>query len=198
MRMRLGNKYYWDKKYKLKRPKKGYNTNREREFAQWSGVSEWEAYFGNEKIGQIVGKGRAEGSRLKKEFLTKIPALKSLRDAVQKKAERGFLTGLDGRKVPVRSTHSALNTLLQSAGAIICKRWIVEMNSLLEEEFKYGEDYKQVAFVHDEVQLTVKEKYAEKIGTLAIEAIKIAGERYNFRIPLTGEFKTGQTWATTH
>ena len=53
MRMRLGNKYYWDKKYKLKRPKKGYNTNREREFAQWSGVSEWEAYFGNEKIGQI-------------------------------------------------------------------------------------------------------------------------------------------------
>ena len=153
---------------------------------------------GNEKIGQIVGKGRAEGSRLKKEFLTKIPALKSLRDAVQKKAERGFLTGLDGRKVPVRSTHSALNTLLQSAGAIICKRWIVEMHSLLEEEFKYGEDYKQVAFVHDEVQLTVKEKYAEKIGTLAIEAIRIAGERYNFRIPLTGEFKTGQTWATTH
>ena len=53
MRMRLGNKYYWDKKYKLKRPKKGYNTNREREFAQWSGVSEWEAYFGNEKIGEI-------------------------------------------------------------------------------------------------------------------------------------------------
>ena len=46
--MMLGNKYYWDKKYKLKRPKKGYNTNREREFAQWSGVSEWEAYYGNE------------------------------------------------------------------------------------------------------------------------------------------------------
>jgi len=153
---------------------------------------------GNEKIGQIVGKGKVEGSRLKKEFLTKIPALKSLRDAVQKKAEQGFITGLDGRKVPVRSSHSALNTLLQSAGAIICKRWIIEMHSLLEKEFKYGEDYKQVAFVHDEVQLTVKREHAEKIGELAVKAIAIAGKRYNFRIPLTGEFKTGSTWAATH
>jgi len=153
---------------------------------------------GNEKIGQIVGKGKAEGSRLKKEFLTKIPALKSLRDAVQKKAEQGFITGLDGRKVPVRSSHSALNTLLQSAGAIICKRWIVEMHSLLEKEFKYGEDYKQVAFVHDEVQLTVKKEHAKRIGDLAVKAIGIAGERYNFRIPLTGEYKSGSSWASTH
>ena len=95
---------------------------------------------GNEKIGQIVGKGKAEGAKLKKEFLSKIPALRQLRDAVQKKAEKGFITGLDGRKVPVRSNHAALNTLLQSAGAIICKRWIVEMHSLLKEEFKDGED----------------------------------------------------------
>jgi DNA polymerase I-like protein with 3'-5' exonuclease and polymerase domains len=153
---------------------------------------------GNEKIGQIVGKGKAEGSRLKKEFLSKIPALKSLRDAVQKKAELGFIKGLDGRRVPVRSSHSALNTLLQSAGAIICKRWIVEMHHLLEKEFKYGEDYRQVAFVHDEVQLTVKREHAKRIGDIAVKAIAIAGERYSFRIPLTGEFKTGSTWATTH
>ena len=113
-------------------------------------------------------------------------------------SEKGFLFGLDGRKVPVRSSHSALNTLLQSAGAIICKRWVVEMHNLLEKEFKYGEDYRQVAFVHDEVQLTVKKEHAKRIGDLAVEAIAIAGERYSFRIPLTGEFKTGPNWATTH
>ena len=153
---------------------------------------------GNEKIGQIVGKGKAEGAKLKKEFLSKIPALRQLRDAVQKKAEKGFITGLDGRKVPVRSNHAALNTLLQSAGAIICKRWIVEMHSLLQQEFKEGEDYAQVAFVHDEVQLTVKREYGEKIGELGVKAITIAGEKYKLRIPLTGEFKTGSNWATTH
>ena len=153
---------------------------------------------GNEKIGQIVGKGKAEGARLKKEFLRKIPALKELRNAVQKKAESGFIMGLDGRKVPVRSNYAALNTLLQSAGAIICKRWIVEMHSLLQEEFEDGEDYAQVAFVHDEVQLTVKREYGNRIGELGVKAIAIAGEKYNFRIPLTGEFKTGANWATTH
>ena len=40
-------------KYKLKRPKEGYNTEEEREFAQWSGGSDWEVYFGDEKIGDI-------------------------------------------------------------------------------------------------------------------------------------------------
>ena len=153
---------------------------------------------GNEKIGQIVGKGKAEGARLKKEFLSKIPALKELRNAVQKKAKSGFIMGLDGRRVPVRSNYAALNTLLQSAGAIICKRWIVEMHSLLQEEFEDGEDYAQVAFVHDEVQLTVKREYGNRIGELGVKAIAIAGEKYNFRIPLTGEFKTGSNWATTH
>ena len=153
---------------------------------------------GNEKIGQIVGKGKAEGAKLKKEFLSKIPALRQLRDAVQKKAEKGFITGLDGRKVPVRSNHAALNTLLQSAGAIICKRWIVEMHSLLKEEFKEGEDYAQVAFVHDEVQLTVKREYGTRIGELGVKAISITGEKYGLRIPLTGEFKTGASWADTH
>jgi len=153
---------------------------------------------GNEKIGQIVGKGKAEGAKLKKEFLSKIPALRQLRDAVQKKAEKGFITGLDGRKVPVRSNHAALNTLLQSAGAIICKRWIVEMHSLLKEEFKEGEDYAQVAFVHDEVQLTVKREYGTRIGELGVKAISITGEKYGLRIPLTGEFKTGTSWADTH
>ncbi len=153
---------------------------------------------GNEKIGQIVGKGKAEGARLKKEFLSKIPALKELRNAVQKKAKSGFIMGLDGRRVPVRSNYAALNTLLQSAGAILCKRWIVEMHSLLQEEFEDGEDYAQVAFVHDEVQLTVKREYGNRIGELGVKAIAIAGEKYNFRIPLTGEFKTGSNWATTH
>ena len=153
---------------------------------------------GNEKIGQIVGKGKAEGAKLKKEFLSKIPALRQLRDAVQKKAEKGFITGLDGRKDPVRSNHAALNTLLQSAGAIICKRWIVEMHSLLKEEFKEGEDYAQVAFVHDEVQLTVKREYGTRIGELGVKAISITGEKYGLRIPLTGEFKTGASWADTH
>lgn len=155
---------------------------------------------GDQKIGEIVGKGRKEGSSLKKKFLSELPALKSLREAVQKKAtERGTLRGLDGRLVPVRSKHAALNTLLQSAGAIICKQWVVEMHSLLNKKgFKRGEDYDQVAFVHDEVQLTVKENYAEEIGRVCVEAITSTGIGFGLRIPLSGEYSIGNNWGETH
>jgi DNA polymerase I-like protein with 3'-5' exonuclease and polymerase domains len=155
---------------------------------------------GDQKIGEIVGKGKKEGKLLKKKFLTELPALKQLRTKVQRKAmERGALKGLDGRLVPVRSKHAALNTLLQSAGAIICKRWVVETHRLLEENgFKCGQDYSQVAFVHDEIQLTVKEKHADRIGEICTEAIVITGVRYGLRIPLTGEYKVGRNWSETH
>ena len=155
---------------------------------------------GDQKIGEIVGKGKAEGKLLKKKFLTELPALKQLRTKVQTKAgEFGVIKGLDGRRVPVRSIHAALNTLLQSAGAIICKRWVIETHRLLEENgFKCGQDYSQVVFVHDELQLTVKEKHAERIGQICTEAINITGSRYGLRIPLTGEYKVGNNWAETH
>ena len=155
---------------------------------------------GDQKIGEIVGKGRREGRLLKTKFLSQLPALKSLRKAVQEKAvTQGTIKGLDGRLVPVRSKHAALNTLLQSAGAIICKQWVVEMHSLLNQKgFKRGEDYDQVAFVHDEVQLTVKEDHAKEIGRLCVEAITTTGIGYGLRIPLSGEYSIGATWAETH
>ena len=155
---------------------------------------------GDQKIGEIVGKGSKEGKKLKKKFLSELPALKQLRTKVQRKAEEhGAIKGLDGRSVPVRSKHSALNTLLQSAGAIICKRWVVETHKILNENgFKCGQDYSQVAFVHDEIQLTVKEEYADKIGKLCTEAIIATGNEYKLRIGLTGEYKIGNNWAETH
>jgi DNA polymerase I-like protein with 3'-5' exonuclease and polymerase domains len=154
---------------------------------------------GDEKIGKIIGKGSREGKKLKASFLAKTPALDKLKSAVQTAAERGFIKGLDGRLMPIRSAHAALNTLLQGAGAIICKRWVVRFHELLESNgFKDGIDYMQVAYVHDEVQVLVKEEYAESIAKLCIQAIKDAGEHYNLRIPLDGEYKFGRNWAETH
>ena len=154
---------------------------------------------GDQKIGSILGKGASVGKKVKNQFLRKTPALKELRKAVQLKAKKGFLKGLDGRTIPVRSEHSALNTLFQSAGAIICKRWVVELHKLLQlEGYTYAQDYAQVAFVHDEIQMLIKEDYVRDIGNLAVKAIGIAGDAYNFRIPLTGEWTCGRNWAETH
>lgn len=154
---------------------------------------------GDEKIGRIIGKGAQAGKKLKAQFLKKTPALASLRRDVEAASARGFLKGLDGRRMHIRSAHASLNTLLQGGGALICKRWVVILHEMLKQQgFVEGDDYMQVAFVHDEIQVLVKEIYADKVGQIAIEAIKKAGEHYAIRIPLDGEYKLGSNWAETH
>jgi len=152
---------------------------------------------GAEKLGSIVGAGSKEGAKLKARFLKKIPALANLIDKVQQAAERGYLIGLDGRRVTVRSPHAALNTLLQSAGALICKQWMVEFDNALKEQGLDGA-CQQVAWVHDEIQLDVKVGMEDDIGKLAVKSIERAGKHFNIRCELTGEYNVGNNWADTH
>ena len=152
---------------------------------------------GAAKIGTIVGQGQTAGQRLKERFLAKTPALASLISAVQGAAKRGYLKGLDGRHVHVRSQHAALNTLLQSAGALISKQWIVEFVALLE---KHGlnDQAHIVAHVHDEMQVEADDSVAEQVKTLAIEAAALAGKHFNLRIPIDADGTIGSSWADTH
>lgn len=106
---------------------------------------------GSEKMGSIVGGGAEEGTKIKKRFLKSLPAMAKLVEAVQAAAKRGYLTGLDGRKLHVRSSHAALNTLLQSAGALVCKQWLVILERELQAAgLKHGwdGDYAFSAWVH--------------------------------------------------
>lgn len=155
---------------------------------------------GDEKTGKIIGKGAREGRAIKEKFLKRMPAIKELRDAVSGRVkEHGYLTGIDGRKFPVRSDHAAVNVLLQGTGAILCKRWVVTWHEMLKERgFVHGKEFKQAAFVHDEIQMLVRDEYVEEIAAIGIKAIRKTGERYQFRIPLDGEWKAGANWAETH
>lgn len=126
-----------------------------------------------------------------------------LRTAVEKKAAKtGFLTGLDGRRLPVRSAHSALNLLLQSAGAVICKMWLVEIEDILAAQgLRHGwdGDYCQVAWVHDEAEWACRtEAVRDAVTAASLEAIKRVGERLAFRCPLAAEAKQGYTWKDVH
>ena len=156
---------------------------------------------GDEHIGQLVGGGAKEGKKIKKSFLDKTPALKKLREAVSKAAERGYVKALDGRHIHIRSPHAALNFLLQSAGAIICKQWLVEFeNEMQAQGYKHGwdGDYAMCAWVHDEIQVAVREDLAQKVGEIAVLTIQRVTEVFNFKCPLDGEFNIGNSWAETH
>lgn len=150
---------------------------------------------GDEKIGSIVdGTGR-DGKRLKETFLSNVPSLGELRERVSKASGRGYLRGLDGRRLWVRSEHAALNTLLQAAGAIVMKQALVIFTEYAK---KWNIDYKMVGNIHDEVQMEVAESDAENAGFLMVESIKAAGVHFDMRCPLDGEYKIGNNWAETH
>lgn len=143
---------------------------------------------------------RKAGRKLRRKFVKGLPALGKLIEKVQEVAkERGWLRGLDGRRVHVRHFHAVLNTLLQSAGALIMKKaTVILYEHLLERGWSFGVDFALVAHVHDEFQLLVREEIADEVGKLAVQSIREAGEHFRFRCPLDGEYKVGNNWADTH
>ena len=153
---------------------------------------------GDGKLGSIVGKDAGEGRRLSSNFLSNLPALKNLKNAVGVAAKRGYLIGLDGRHVHVRSEHAALNTLLQSAGALVAKQWLVEVDKEAKRRGYTKDDYKLVGFIHDETQWEVKADLAEEFGKMVIDCSTKAGEVFKFKVPIGAEYCVGMNWADTH
>lgn len=156
---------------------------------------------GDAKIGSIVGGSSKDGKRLKEKFLQATPALRNLRESVGKAAKRGYLIGLDKRRLHIRSEHAALNTLLQSAGALISKQWLIEIDKAAKERglvYGWDGDWTMLGWIHDEVQLAVKEPLAEEFGQMVIQAAASAGEYFNFKLPIGAEAHIGKTWADTH
>lgn len=158
-------------------------------------------------IGEImIPKGSEQqkataGRKLINTFLKRVPALnrlkKDLKAAVKKRDMH--VMGIDGGVLKVRSDHSALNTLLQSAGAIAVKlATIIYYDKLIAMGLRNGVDFMLVAHVHDEVQTLVKKGLEERVGQAAVEAMREAGEALGFQCPLDGEWKAGANWAETH
>jgi len=147
------------------------------------------------KIGTIIGANAKRGQTIIDNFERSVPAYAKLKRKVATYAAKGWLPGLDGRKLWVRSEHSALNTLLQSAGAIISKQWIVCANRKLTES---KIPFKFIAWVHDEIQIETEPQYAEKVGLLVVESAKEAGEILKFRCPVGAEWKSGKNWYNCH
>ena len=150
---------------------------------------------GDEKIGSIAGKGAKHGKKLKKDFLDNIPSLKALKELVEKIAANGSLPSLDGRRIRIRKAYSALNFLLQGGGAALMKKALLNgVESLREQNIPF----KMVANVHDEFQVETPEAFAKAVGLHFRNAIRKAGDDFELRCPMDGEYKIGNNWSETH
>ena len=162
---------------------------------------------GDVKLGETVlskeknpTKLRAAGKKVRAQFLKRTPALRQLTEAVRGKATRyKKLKGLDGRVLHVRSVHSSLNLLLQSAGAIICKRALVIMRQNLERAgYTMGKDWDMVLFIHDEAQVECRKEIAKDVAEIAEQSFEQVGRDLGLRVATAGEAKIGSNWAETH
>jgi DNA polymerase-1 len=134
--------------------------------------------------------GRAARAAIEKN----IPGLGELQKKLRKAwKKRGFIFGLDGRPLFPRSEHSILNLLLQNAGAVLAKKWLINQVDMLADRFHVPH-----AWVHDEVQMSVKPDQAEEIGRLVVAAATKAGVDLGFQCRVDAEFKIGRNWADTH
>jgi DNA polymerase-1 len=148
---------------------------------------------GDAKIGSIVGGSSFDGRTLKARFLSNTPALAGLRQRVDDTVrQRGWLKGLDGRKLHIRSAHSALNTLLQSAGAIVMKQALVHLVDTCQLR------YKLVGNIHDEIQAEVHEEDAHAFGQQVVQSIRMTEQSLGLRCPMDGDYKVGNNWSETH
>jgi DNA polymerase-1 len=140
------------------------------------------------------------GRAVRRKIMNGLTGYKELSTAVKNKAKTsGRLRGMDGRTLWVRSAHSALNLVLQSAGIILMKKALSLLDSRLKDVgLTRGVDYELMLWVHDEFQFECKPEVAELLGKTAAAVIEEAGQLLGFRVPMTGTYQVGANWSETH
>lgn len=157
---------------------------------------------GDERIGAIVlphettQVKKDAGLYLRTRFMQQIPAYGRLVQTIKESVDtKGYLVGIDGRRLTIRHRHAALNTLLQNADAMLCKTaWVMLSRKIKAQDL----DARFALNVHDEAQLIVREDQASTVGRLGVASIEEAGIELGFKCPLTGTYRIGDNWSETH
>ncbi len=150
---------------------------------------------GPAKIGSIVGGTKVEGDKLIKKFMRSLPTFTDLKSSVEEASKSGKIKGLDGRPLTIRSSNKSLNTLIQGAGSIICKTWLVFM---MKKIYTNDLDVKLVASIHDEYQFEVRKDHVQEFCQITKHTMKETEKILNLKCPMQSNYKIGKTWAETH
>lgn len=134
------------------------------------------------------------GKQVRENIMKGLPSLKILIERVSRETKsKGYIIGIDGRRLFTRSQHSALNVLLQGGGAIVMKVSIALM-------YKWTKDLdtEKVIDMHDEAVYIAEPSIADTVGQLGVKSIVQAGKHFKLKCPLDGEYKIGRNWADVH
>ena len=155
----------------------------------------WAFGAGGGKLGRILGVESKQGSAAKEKFLARWPQLATLTERVQRSAERGYIKGLDGRRIYTPEAYKSFNYLIQGSEAILMKATIVKINEMFKEECL---DAKQLLFYHDECTWEIKPDNVEKATEIIAYCFKEAPKKYGVTIMEAGDIKTGNNYLEVH
>ena len=151
----------------------------------------------NPKLSKVLNCTVSNAENLRKRFQKEIPALGKVQEEIRFQFLKDKAVTLpDGRRIPVRKEYAALNTLLQGAGAIVSKLWMLKASEKLQKEF--GTSVIQMAYIHDELQYAVPNAHAETVGIILQSAAIEAGKELKLNIQIDADYTVGNTWSDTH
>ena len=159
------------------------------------------------KLAEMLGVSIPQAKKLWDTWWIAHPSLSKLKERIEYSlAKRGFLVGknlkkgafikgLDGRKIFLRSVHSALNARIQNAGSVVHKVVCIAIHRKIQERML---DAHIVGNFHDETQAEVREEDIDDYKEIIKEAEEEVNQMFGFEIPMKLEPETGSNWAETH
>jgi len=151
--------------------------------------------MGPASLGKRGGVSTSKARSMQKKLVgaLKVDKLEEGLKAVFKR--KGYLKGLDGRRVPVRTQRALLNTLIQSGASVLIKQWTV---CALQNLRAAGLDAHLVLHVHDELQIEAPPAETEAAMAIVKESMTEAGTTLGLRVTCLADASTGASWADTH
>jgi len=138
------------------------------------------------------------GTQVSRDFLAKTEGLQDLIKDTQESAKLGTLRGLKNYQLHLRSPHSAFNLLLQSAGAIYMKQYLVEIDNDLRKLFTHGKEFGYVANIHDAVNIECDPEFVEPICKILTEGFEKASIALGLKYYVKGNPSVGHSQWETH
>ena len=124
------------------------------------------------KLAKMLNLTKKESVEMYDTYWASKPSMKQLKEKVEgfwNSTNRVYIPSIDKRKILIRSQHSLLNALFQSAGVICAKYVAVYMYEEFEklgycvDVFEGKPDVASMIEYHDEIQLYVHPKFIENI-----------------------------------
>lgn len=174
----------------------------------------WTFGASDTKLGRMCGGSKEVGAAIREALRKVFPAKAALIDKItaewrgnaKQRPGRwgridyydGWIKGLDGAPIFIKSEHAALVYAVQADEAIYMSAAYNLVHRNLEQRFKWGDDYLIVCWYHDEVTVECRDEIKEEVASLIEKAFTMASNFYKLSVPQIGTAAIGRTWLDVH